>query len=248
MTGALAAQTPTTAPATTPVTTTTAPATDPRALDLLQKMSQFLAAANTLKFHAYAATEQLLNSGQRVEFARNNAISVQRPNLLNVQISGDADNLRFVYDGTQITLENLKTNVFGQIPMPPTLDGMFDTLANTHGLVIPLADLVESNPYKALAPLIKSGTYLGTGYVFDTPCHHLAFRQAKVDWQIWIEQGAKPLPRKVVIMYDEPPCLQYTAYLSNWELDAPIANGTFAFAPKTNENMVDALMPTTQPK
>jgi hypothetical protein len=244
MTGALAAQTPTTAPA----TTASAPATDPRAIDLLQKMSQCLSAANTLTFHAYAATEQLLNSGQRVEFARNNAISVQRPNHLNVLISGDADNLRFVYDGKQITLENLKDKVFGQIPMPSTLDTMFDTLANTHGLVIPLADLVESDPYKALAPLIKSGTYLGTGYVFDTKCHHLAFRQDKVDWQIWIEQGSKPLPRKVVIMYDEPPCLQYTAYLSDWDLGTPLADGTFTFAPTTDEKMVEALIPTTQPK
>jgi hypothetical protein len=241
----LGAQTPPTGPA----TSATAPApVDPRAMELLQKMSEFLGAANTLKFHAYAATEQLLDSGQRVEFARNSAISVKRPDRLNVTMTGDAEEMRFVYDGKQITLENLKNKVFGQIPMPTTLDGMFDTLANTHGVVIPLADLVESDPYKALTPLIQAGTYLGVGYVFDAKCHHLAFRQEKVDWQIWIEQGPKPLPRKVVIMYHDPPCLQYTAYLSDWELGVPMPDGTFTFAPGSDEKMIEALMPATQPK
>ena len=40
------------------------------------------------------------------------------------------------------------------------------------------------------------------------PCHHLAFEQATIDWQLWIDAGKDPLPRKLVITYkteDEVP-------------------------------------------
>jgi hypothetical protein len=30
-------------------------------------------------------------------------------------------------------------------------------------------------------------------------CDHLAFRQLDTDWQLWVEKGSRPLPRKIVI-------------------------------------------------
>ena len=30
-------------------------------------------------------------------------------------------------------------------------------------------------------------------------CDHLAFRNLDTDWQIWVESGERPLPRKYVI-------------------------------------------------
>jgi hypothetical protein len=62
----------------------------------------------------------------------------------------------------------------------------------------------------------------------ETKCDHLAFRQAGVDWQIWIEQGDKPVPRKVVITYKELPARpQYTSYLSDWNLSADVKDEQF---------------------
>ena len=50
-------------------------------------------------------------------------------------------------------------------------------------------------------------------------CHHLAFRQEGVDWQVWIAEGADPLPRKVVITYkDLPDAPQFVALLDKWNL------------------------------
>ena len=51
-------------------------------------------------------------------------------------------------------------------------------------------------------------------------CHHLAFAQEHVDWQVWIEDGAQPLVRKFVITYkDEPGAPQYTAIFFDWKLN-----------------------------
>jgi hypothetical protein len=131
--------------------------------------------------------------------------------------------------------------------MPASIDDTLDTLAGKYGMALPLADLVFADPYKGLTENVRSSQYLGTGYVFDTKCHHLAFRQAAIDWQIWVEEGSKPLPRKIVITFKESPGHpQYTAFLSNWNLDAKIADGSFSFTPPAGAKQVD-FAPTTQP-
>jgi len=211
-------------------------------------MSETLASSKAFTFRVHAITEQLLPSGQKVDLARNSTVAIQRPDRFNIAMVGDAEEMHFVYDGKQVTLHNVKNKVYGQIPMPPTIDAALDTLAKTHGLVIPLADLVESDSYKALAPLVKSGDYLGTGYVFDTKCHHLAFRQEAVDWQIWIDEGPTPLPRKVVITYKNTPAqLKYVAYLSDWNLSPQLAESTFTFTPPAGDKKIEALAPATRP-
>jgi hypothetical protein len=224
------------------------PAVDPQADAWFKKMSECLVTASRLKFNVYALTEQSLDNGQKVEFARNSAVSMRRPNRLDVAMAGDQEDLRVIYDGQQVTIDNLRKKVYGQIPVPGTIDAAIDTLAQKYGMVMPLADLMVSDPYKTLSPLIRSGEYLGMGYVFDTKCHHLAFRQDAVDWQIWIDAGEQPLPRKIVITYKETPDkLEYVAYFSKWDLNPQFSDATFTFVPAADAKKLDALVPATQP-
>lgn len=61
-------------------------------------------------------------------------------------------------------------------------------------------------------------------------CDHLAFRQAAIDWQLWVEKE-RALPRKVLITtrYEvgEP---QWQATL-DWNLAPTIDASTFVFQP-----------------
>ena len=51
---------------------------------------------------------------------------------------------------------------------------------------------------------------------------HYAFRQGDVDWQIWIERGERPLPRKLVITTrEEVGQPQYSAELT-WNLNPQV--------------------------
>ena len=55
-----------------------------------------------------------------------------------------------------------------------------------------------------------------------------------VDWQIWIEQGTSPLPRKLLITsIKEPGQPQYTAVM-NWTLSPLLDDELFAFVPPKN--------------
>ena len=62
-------------------------------------------------------------------------------------------------------------------------------------------------------------------------CDHLAFRNVETDWQIWVESGARPIPRKYVITskgVGEAP--QYTLRIKEWKTDLPA--DAFAFKPE----------------
>jgi hypothetical protein len=62
------------------------------------------------------------------------------------------------------------------------------------------------------------------------PCNHLAFVDKNVDWQIWIEDGQRKVPRKIVLTYKKiPGSPQFIAILKDWIFDQPFSH--FLFKP-----------------
>ena len=220
---------------------------DPKADEVLRKMGAALAESKSMSFSAHAIVDQVLRDGQKIQYARNQKVQLRRPDKLAADVSGDIDDLQFRYDGRQVALYNPRTNSWGTAEAAPTIEATLDMLAVKYGMVMPLADLAFSDPYKCLTENVRRGEYIGLGYVFQTKCHHLAFRQSAVDWQIWIEEGDKPLPRKVVITFkDSPAHLQYTAFISDWNLSAGTNDQTFKLAPPADAKKVE-FSPSTQP-
>ena len=69
---------------------------------------------------------------------------------------------------------------------------------------------------------------------------NLAFRKADTDWQIWIEAGDRPIPRRYVITSkDVVQAPQYTVQISDWKAGAGVAAGDFAFKAAADEKKVD---------
>jgi len=70
------------------------------------------------------------------------------------------------------------------------------------------------------------------GVIDGVRCEHLAFRNIDTDWQVWVEAGARPFPRKVVITSKTiGGAPQYTLRIKSWTAGAPLAADTFAFRP-----------------
>jgi hypothetical protein len=224
----------------TPSLAQQAPSIDPKAEAVLKRMSDFLGGAKSVSFEAHAINDQLTPEGQKIQYAKNQKVTLSRPDKLAADVTGDNEDLQFRYDGKTVTLYNPRTKSFGSTEAPKTIEETLDMLAAKFGVAIPLADLVFSDPYKCLTENVRSGQYIGMGYVFGTECFHLAFRQSAVDWQIWIDAGAKPLPRKVVITFKESPGhLQYTAFLDKWNLTADANDAMFTFTPPADAKKVD---------
>jgi len=223
------------------------PAVDPKADAILKQMSQTLGASKSFTFDVHAEFDQILPNEQKVQFAKNQKVTLRRPDKLAADVVSDADELKFRYDGKQVVLFNAQTKSWGAAAAPSTIEQTLDLLAQKYGMVIPLADLAFDDPYKCMTEHVKAGLYLGAGYVFDEKCEHLAFQQESVDWQIWISQGEKPLPKKFVITFKQVlGSPQYTAYLNDWNLAANAGDDRFTFEAPAGSKQVE-FAPATQP-
>ena len=88
---------------------------------------------------------------------------------------------------------------------------------------VPIADLLLSSAYSKLAGELVDAKKVGLEVVDGVECDHLAFRSIDVDWQVWIEIGVRPIPRKYVVtsraVTGWP---QYTLHISDWKTEATL--------------------------
>jgi hypothetical protein len=201
---------------------------EPRAVEILQRMSRSLGSAQALRFRAYDMADQVMANGQKLQFGRTVTVAARRPGAVSATVKGDAEDVHFGFSGSKLTIVNHRERCYAVQDVPPTIDQMFDFLAERFGITAPLADLLFSEPYSAMMGRVRSGQYVGLHWVGQTQCHHLAFRQEGIDWQIWIEDSEQAVPRKIVITYKELPGQpQFVALLDEWNLSADLPQTTF---------------------
>lgn len=73
-------------------------------------------------------------------------------------------------------------------------------------------------------------------------CDHLAFRSPHVDWQIWIQEGKEPLPRKLVITTrDQPNAPQFSVTVTKLDLEPTFTPQTFGFRAPSGAKQIEFL-------
>ncbi len=203
---------------------------DPDAIEALKRMSAYLGTQTSFELKSSGAFDLVLDDGQRLQFGDNATFKVRRPNGFVIERIGDYKDRRFTYDGKQLTVSSPRTAYYAQVEAPPTIRETLALAADRYGIELPLTDLFRwSEPGGGRADDIQEALYVGPALIDGTPTDHYAFREAEVDWQIWIAQGDSPVPRKIVITdRTDPSSPQYTATLS-WNFRPAFDAQTFAF-------------------
>jgi hypothetical protein len=215
-------------------------AIDPRADELIKRMGDYLAQSKFFSVNAEIWQDIQLASGQQIQAGRTLNLQVRRPNRLRAEVQSPHRNRELIYDGSHMTLLNRAQKFYGTISAPGSIDDAMDVASDKFGIAMPLEDFVTSDPHKDLLEKVTSGTDIGPVTVMGTPCEHLAFSQNNIDWQVWIEKGAKPVPRKFVITYkDEPDSPQFTAIFSNWDFTTQLPDFVFQFEPPPGAAKID---------
>lgn len=206
------------------------PGVDLRVDTLLRHMSDYLKSASEFSFRTEVNYDQVLESGQKILHGRQTEVSVRRPDRLHFLVNGDVINERVWYDGKTVVIMDLYDLGYATIEAPPRIDDTLDLMAREYGISSPVADVLYSDPYSVLMENVVTGTYIGRPVVRGVPTHHLAFTQDNIDWQLWIEDGAQPVPRKAVITYKNVKSSpQFTVWLSNWNFAPRLSDSLFEF-------------------
>ena len=203
---------------------------EPRADQVLKAMCERLAGLARFAFEAEETFDEIPDGEPRMQLTNVRRVALERPNRLAADAHGDTLNRAAWFDGKTATLLDKAHNTYAQIQVPPTIDAALDHIAERYGIVAPLEDLLYSDPYEVLTENVLYGRYQGLHLAAGVLCHHLVFVQDTIEWQIWIDAGDDPLPRKFVITYvreeGEP---QYSAILRKWHLDPVFPEDLFTF-------------------
>lgn len=201
---------------------------------------QYLAEAPFFGFGAEIWREHVTETSQKLQFSRTVTFEVKRPNRLHVEIRSPRSERGFWYEGKSLTILDRKRNLFSTAPMPDNLDTALDTARDQFGIDLPLIDLAVSDPYTSTTAKVLTASYYGLAPVLGVDCHHLAFRQENIDWQIWIQDGPQPLIRKLVITHKkENGAPEYTALITHWDLTQRISDSDFVFEPPHGATKVE---------
>ena len=219
----------------------------PEAEKLLRRMSDYLKGLQKFTVRTENTIEAVLTSGQKLQFASPAMASVWRPNRLRADRKGDVLDQEFFYDGKNLTLYNPKEHLYATTPAPPTIDAMLDFAREKLDVIAPGAELMYSNAAERMLKESSSGFVVGPSVVAGVKTMHLAFRGADVDWQIWIEDGSKPLPRKFVLtskkVTGEP---QFTILMRSWDSNPKLTEKEFTFTPPKGAKKIEFLALTSE--
>ncbi len=207
------------------------PVLEPRAVELLQAMSQRLAAAKTLSFTAVASYEYPSRLGPPLVYTMRYDVALQRPNQLKIVVPGDGPATEFTFDGKEMVAFAPAENLVAVAAAPPTLEDALQQAFDTAAIYFPFTDLLLSDPYGA----ISAGAILA--YVVGPSAIVGGVRTDMVVWanndvflQLWIGADDQ-LPRRIRAQFRaDPKGLRHDLELSNWKLDGTLAAETFSTA------------------
>jgi hypothetical protein len=226
-----------------PATEAAAPVVDEKADTVLRQMSEFLAKQGEFRVHAVRSLDLVLDNGQKLQADSAADVTVKRPDGIRVARKGVKVDQNLYYNGKEFAISR-SNGVFATTAAPATIDAFLDTAIDTLGIVPPGADLLYSDPYKVLTEDRLAADYIGIALIDGVRCHHLAFRNSGADWQIWVEEGERPLPRKLVVTAaDQEQAPQFIGWYSNWDLAPKIAADEFTFTPPANAVKVGIAAP-----
>lgn len=214
---------------------------DDGALKILKAMSDYVTNQKTISATFDADIEVITTDLQKIQFANSGRLQLARPDKLHASRAGGYADVELVFDGTTATVLARHNNAYAEIKAAGSIDQLVDKLRDDFNIAVPGADLLLARVYDQLIDGVLDAKHIGQGVIDGVECEHLAFRNEDTDWQIWIEIGQRPIPRKYVItskaVASGP---QYTLRIKEWVTDASMSADAFSFKAPAGVKKVDA--------
>ena len=199
-----------------------------RGRQLVEQMSAHLAAARQVVITTRETRDLVTQSGKKESLSFTDTVSIRRPDRFHAKVTGKKRGLEAWYDGKRITIAVHQDKVFAQAPMPETIDRTLDAIAERYGYALPVGDLLYSSAAKALLADTTTGGYVGRERMDGIECHHLAFRDTGVDWELWLPTEGDPLPRRLTVIQKARKGQPVADIVfTSWDLAPRVADATF---------------------
>jgi len=198
---------------------------------ILLQMAQYLGKAASFSVTLRGGYDAVQASGQKIEFGEQRKVIVSRPDN-RMRIEGehsDGSKVLTVFNGKEITLVDSGNNVYASTPQTGNLDDTIVHFVSDLGVRMPLAAVFLSRMGAELNNRVRSIDYVEKTRIHGAAAHHLAARTDSVDFQVWVTDGDKPVPLRIVLTYREAQGQpQFWAQFSDWNFAPSVSDATFA--------------------
>ena len=210
---------------------------------ILKAMADYVSRQDNLSLKYDTDIEVVTPAVEKIQFSASGDVTMSRPNKFRVSRTGGYADVELISDGANVTVYDRGGNRFAQVPGSGSFDEAVDKLRSDASLELPGADLLLAKSYEELMAGVLEAKHIGRGVVEGVECEHLAFRNLDIDWQIWVEVGERPVPRKYVITSKAVGASpQYTLRLRDWKTGVTPAPDAFAFKPPAGSSGVAITM------
>jgi hypothetical protein len=176
-----------------------APGVDPEAVKILKRTMDYLGSLQQFSVDTQNTVEDVLKSGQKVQFDISASGVVKRPNKMRAQRKGVVVDQYWYYDGKALTLYSVSEKYYATAPAPGTIEGMLDFARGRLGLIAPASDLLYRDAFPLLMRDVTASVVVGKAVIGGVTCDHVAFSRPDVDFQLWVAAAGKPLRCKYVV-------------------------------------------------
>ena len=213
-------------------------AIEPRALEALRYMGGYLRSLNRFSVDAQTMRDEVLPDGEKVTIGGTVNYLARVPDRLRADVRTDRKQRQLLYDGKTLTVYAPRMHFYASTPAPSTIGATLDSARTRYGIEMPLADLFLWGTSRDGVDELTSARYIGPAFVDGIDTDQYAYRQGGSDWQLWVQRGNTPLPRKLVITTtDETARPQYVANLK-WNLTPAVNDAMFTFTPPRDASRI----------
>jgi hypothetical protein len=214
-------------------------AVDPGAIQALKDMGTYLQTLTRFEVSTELTGENVLADGQKLQHTATADMEVQRPNKIRVMMKSARNERELIYDGKTVSLYTPAQKVYGTLALDGTLGALIDLMETKYGMQIPMDDLFRFGTPEAQLDKFESAMNAGQDFVDGDLCDHYALRRDKIDWQIWIMTGSKPLPRKIVITNRADEARPQSVQMLDWNLKPIFKDAVFKFTPPKGSSKIE---------
>ena len=212
---------------------------DAASIQALKDMGAHLQSLKRFRVSTELTGERVLADGQKLSHTATADLDVERPNKLRAVMNSARSHRELFYDGKTVTLYTPAQKYYSTVDFSDNLGKLIETLEQRYNVQLPLQDLFLWGTPAAPVDKIESAMNAGQDFIDDDLCDHYAFRQGKIDWQIWITAGGKPLPRKVVVTNRADEARPQSVSLIDWNLKPTFKESVFKFTPPKGATRIE---------
>ena len=213
---------------------------DARALEVLRAMSQYKTSLGTAVITGTILADARLDAGLIVSNASELKVTIKRPASLHFWRFDGVDSRELYFHDGLLTVFGTEHDLYAQAEIPNEIDAALEFALEELEVEAPLMELVKSDPLSHLVEDADAVMYLtDKARIAGVDCHHIAIRMAEADVQVWVEEGDRPLVRRITITIKwEGGAPRFTADLT-WESNPDIGDDAFRFRPPEGATQIE---------